>query len=63
MANDTAVFKAKQAILAADSESKLKRYAIAVHKKQDDGFYTAEQAAELISLLDERMDGIRSGKS
>jgi hypothetical protein len=63
VADDLAVFKAKEAIFAADSESKLKRYATAVHKKQDDGFYTSEQAAELIKLLDERMDGIRSGKS
>jgi len=34
------------------------RFALAVHARQDDGFYDAEQAAELLDMLDERADAL-----
>ena len=58
-ADDTAMRKAVAAIDMADSEADLKRFASAVHTRQDNGFYTSQQAQELYDLLDARMDALR----
>ena len=54
MADDAAMAKARAAIEVASSEEQLRRFALAVHARQDDGFYTSEQADELLELCDER---------
>lgn len=58
-ADDTAMQKAIAAIDMADNEADLKRFASAVHTRQDNGFYTSQQAQELYDLLDARMDALR----
>jgi len=58
-ADDTAMQKAVAAIDMADNEADLKRFAAAVHTRQDNGFYTSRQAQELYDLLDARMDALR----
>ena len=58
-ADDTAMRKAVAAIDMADNEADLKRFASAVHTRQDNGFYTSQQAQELYDLLDARMDALR----
>jgi hypothetical protein len=50
--------KARAAITTADTPEDLRRFALAVHARQDDGFYDAEQAAELLDMLDERADAL-----
>ena len=54
VADDAAMAKARAAIEVASSEEQLRRFALAVHARQDDGFYTSEQADELLELCDER---------
>lgn len=54
VADDKAMAKARAAIEVASSEQQLRRFALAVHARQDDGFYTSEQADELLELCDER---------
>jgi len=57
-ANEAAMAKARAAITTADTPEDLRRFALAVHARQDDGFYDAEQAAELLDMLDERADAL-----
>lgn len=54
VADDAAMAKARAAIEIASSEEQLRKFALAVHARQDDGFYTSEQADELLELCDER---------
>ena len=54
VADDKAMAKARAAIEVASSEEQLRKFALAVHARQDDGFYTSEQADELLQLCDER---------
>ena len=54
VADDKAMAKARAAIEVASSEEQLRKFALAVHARQDDGFYTSEQADELLELCDER---------
>ena len=48
--------KARLAISKAANLEKLKSIALVVHQRQDDGFYTSEQAHELLDMLDDRRD-------
>ena len=57
-ADEAAMAKARAAITTADTPEDLRRFALAVHARQDDGFYDAEQAAELLDMLDERADAL-----
>lgn len=54
-ADDAAMQKAIDAIDAAADATVLRRFALAIHKKNDDGFYTPEQFSELLDRLDERL--------
>lgn len=54
VADDAAMAKARAAIETASSDEQLRKFALAVHTRQDDGFYTSEQAAELLDMCDER---------
>jgi len=54
VADDAAMDKARAAIETASSDEQLRKFALAVHTRQDDGFYTSEQAQELLELCDER---------
>ena len=48
--------KARLAIAKAATVEKLKSIALVVHERQDQGFYTSEQAHELLDMLDDRRD-------
>jgi hypothetical protein len=48
--------KARNAINSAKSASQCRRFALEVHKRQDEGFYTSDEAAELLSLLDDQLE-------
>ncbi len=54
VADEESMDKARGAIDTASSDQQLKKFALAVHKRQDEGFYTSEQARELLELCDER---------
>jgi len=54
VADDAAMEKARAAIEVASSDEQLRKFALAVHTRQDDGFYTSDQAQELLELCDER---------
>lgn len=54
VADDAAMEKARAAIDTASSDEQLRKFALAVHTRQDDGFYTSDQAQELLELCDER---------
>ena len=54
VAGDEDMDKARAAIDTASSDEQLRKFALAVHKRQDEGFYTSEQAAELLDMCDER---------
>ena len=58
MADDAAMEKARLAIVAAQTEAELKKFTLAVHTRQDQGFYTSEQAKHLLDMLDERADAM-----
>jgi len=62
MADDAAMEKARLAILAAQTEAELKKFTLAVHTRQDQGFYSSEQAQQLLDMLDDQADGLKSGK-
>jgi hypothetical protein len=63
MADDAAMEKARLAILAAQTEAELKRFTLAVHTRQDQGFYTSDQAQQLLDMLDDQADAMKSGKA
>ncbi len=48
--------KARLAIAKAPTVEKLQSIALVVHERQDQGFYTSEQAHELLDMLDDRRD-------
>ena len=48
--------KARNAINSAKSASQCRRFALEVHKRQDEGFYTSDEAGELLALLDDQME-------
>jgi hypothetical protein len=51
--------KARAAITTADTPEDLRRFALAVHARQDDGFYDAtSRQSELLDMLDERADAL-----
>ena len=54
VADEESMDKARDAIDTASSDEQLRKFALAVHKRQDEGFYTSEQARELLELCDER---------
>jgi len=53
-ADAAAMAKARQAINAATDPQRVREYALAIQERQDAGFYTAEQASELLDLADGR---------
>jgi phage recombination protein Bet len=60
-ADDAAVAKAIAAIDVAETPEQVRKYALAVQQKLNDGFYTAEQAADLLDRLDERAAMMEEG--
>ncbi len=63
VADDAAMEKATLAILAAQTAAELKKFTLAVHTRQDQGFYTSDQAQQLLDMLDDKADAMKSGKS
>jgi len=57
------LLKAKNAIDAADTDAKLQKFAGIIETRRDDGFYTADEAADLMERLEERMAMMLEGKS
>jgi len=55
-ADAAAMSKARQAINAANDPQRVREYALAIQERQDAGFYTDEQASELLDLADGRHD-------
>lgn len=60
-ADDAAVAKAIAAIDVAETPEQVRKYALAVQQKANDGFYTPEQAADLLDRLDERAAMMEEG--
>lgn len=62
-ATDADMEKARLAIAAAQTQAELKKFTLAVHARQDQGFYSSQQARELIAMLDDQADAMKSGKA
>lgn len=55
IADEAAMAKARGAIDSADSADKVKKFKGIVETRLDDGFYSSEQASELLDMIEERI--------
>lgn len=62
-ADDADMLKAKAAIGKAGEAPQLEKFRSICEQRRDDGFYTVDQAAELLEMIDERLGMMLEGKS